>query len=374
LENKKVVVVGPHQIEGNPNWGAFRRTELLISLFIDLGFTVYLVPTNVIRKKLKHKRCFLELSGLYFWGKPKLNDIHEIEVYKCNPSGSKTLSRYTTVEGLSNYTIIFRYFTSLDLFFSFFKDMGVNHEHVYIDVDDDPFDLIKGKWLKIKRGLIKLKLVILLKRKFKLIFSTNDRNIFLSKWLGLTIPNYLCSDLNFSQTTNFTNRLEILFVGNMFHYPNKQGVIWFFQNIWEFVSELDLNFTIIGKMPKDMIVKSHKKISYLEDITDIELSEIYSNTNLAIVPIHEGAGSCVKTLEAYFNGVEILSTSKGMRGIQSSEIIENVRVSDDPNFWINVIHNLCIESKFAVNKSKIIRVPNDYNRESILNKLKSFVN
>jgi hypothetical protein len=127
-------------------------------------------------------------------------------------------------------------------------------------------------------------------------------------------------------------------------------------------------------MPKDMIVKSHKKISYLEDITDIELSEIYSNTNLAIVPIHEGAGSCVKTLEAYFNGVEILSTSKGMRGIQSSEIIENVRVSDDPNFWINVIHNLCIESKFAVNKSKIIRVPNDYNRESILNKLKSFVN
>jgi hypothetical protein len=374
LENKKVVVVGPHQIEGNANWGAFRRTELLISLFIDLGFTVHLVPTNLIRKKLKHKRRFLELSGLYIWGKPKLKDIHEIEVYKCNPSGNKTLSRNITLEELNKNTIIFRYFNSLDLFLSLFKNMGFNQEHVYIDVDDDPFDLIKGKWRKIKKGLIKLKLLILLKREFKLIFSTNDRNVFLSKWLGLTIPNYLCSDFNLLRTTNFTNKLEILFVGNMWHNPNKQGLNWFFENIWEFVSELDLKFTIIGKIPKDMIVKSHKKIRYLEDITDIELIEIYSNTNLAIVPIHEGAGSCVKTLEAYFNGSEILSTSKGMRGIYSSEIIENARVSDDPNFWINVIHNLCIDNKFAIKKNKIIRVPNEYNRESILNKLKCFIN
>jgi hypothetical protein len=45
----------------------------------------------------------------------------------------------------------------------------------------------------------------------------------------------------------------------------------------------------------------------------------------------------------------------------------------DPNFWINVIHNLCIDNKFAIKKNKIIRVPNEYNRESILNKLKSFI-
>lgn len=112
-------------------------------------------------------------------------------------------------------------------------------------------------------------------------------------------------------------QIDLVFVGPEAHEPNKQGMTWFMENVWETISSRisSLNLHIIGKWTdstKDQWKKKYKNVIFEGFVPDL-VNAIQGR--VLIVPIFEGSGIRMKILEAANIGVPFISTSIGSVGL-----------------------------------------------------------
>lgn len=110
---------------------------------------------------------------------------------------------------------------------------------------------------------------------------------------------------------------RILFIGQLDYPPNKNGIIHFLNNIYPLIRAIvpDVEFHIIGKSDNSNLIRfieSNDGVSYMGYVENI-LKE-YAECRVVVVPIYQGAGSCVKFVEGLFANRPLVSTSVGSRG------------------------------------------------------------
>lgn len=142
---------------------------------------------------------------------------------------------------------------------------------------------------------------------------------------GTRIPDYK-KDKSINRTIDISQKPFILFVGSLDYKPNNDGLIWFITNV---ISEIgcEFEFLIIGsgspsKKLKDLIVNSIN-VRFLGCVESLE--DYYNAVDVVVIPILSGSGTRLKALEAMSYGCAIVSTLKGVEGINISKevIIEN---------------------------------------------------
>lgn len=114
----------------------------------------------------------------------------------------------------------------------------------------------------------------------------------------------------------------LLFVGRMNYQPNYMGVDSFLKNIWPSVSAKFplLQFRIVGAKAPDEYVEKWKAIANVEYMGFAEnLEPVYEKCLAAVVPIEQGSGTCIKTLESLAYSRLCLSTPFGARGLDKNE-------------------------------------------------------
>lgn len=111
---------------------------------------------------------------------------------------------------------------------------------------------------------------------------------------------------------------KIVFIGGFYHFPNRDGIMWFLENCWPAIAVAipDIQLDIIGPnweygtlgVSKDSVSRIHCK-GYVEDLSDAIAGCIM------IVPLRIGSGMRMKIIDGVNNQCSIVTTTIGVEGI-----------------------------------------------------------
>lgn len=199
-----------------------------------------------------------------------------------------------------------------------------------------------------------------------------DREI-LTKFLGqnnriYTSPAVIQTDINSpSQFIPCTgNRLT--FVGSETHYPNLDALIWFCKEIAPYLRKKNFKFTlqVIGKWKTHIKELQHscpemEAVGYIKDLPS------FLKGSIALIPIRIGSGMRMKILEAVSADIPIITTTKGVEGIDLLNKEEYLKADSTTEFAdaiINLSQNIVLQEKL-VRQAKI-KIRDIYNPSSML--------
>jgi glycosyltransferase involved in cell wall biosynthesis len=136
---------------------------------------------------------------------------------------------------------------------------------------------------------------------------------------------------------------EILFVGSLDYYPNEEGLIWFLKNVLPYINK-SINLKVIGSGKSsselNQLINLNKNVQLIGFVESLD--DYYLTTDIVIIPIISGSGTRLKALEAMKFQKAIVTTSKGIEGI---EIIDEVIIEDDPQIMAKGITDLLDNSQ-----------------------------
>lgn len=130
----------------------------------------------------------------------------------------------------------------------------------------------------------------------------------------------------------------ILFVGSLDYTPNQEGLIWFIQKVIRHIkTDFMLRIVGSGNCSDELlgIIHNSKDCELIGFVENVEI--FYLQADLVVIPILSGSGTRLKALEAMKYQKAIVSTSKGIEGI---EIIDEVIIEDEPIKMAMAIDNL----------------------------------
>ncbi|MEO0842461.1 MAG: glycosyltransferase [Cyanobacteria bacterium J06643_5] len=174
--------------------------------------------------------------------------------------------------------------------------------------------------------------------------SKKDRNI-LTSLFAIPEKNIIVKPPQLSEFVSKIKRnLEkienksLLFWAAMNRPENEQAAINFIQNCFTDLLKIDPEYKlyIVGSNPSLKIKQLESEniivTGFIEDPSDF-----FEKAQIGIVPLLQGAGIKLKTLEMMQAGLPVISTSIGAEGIENST---NIFVNDNFGDWLNIITNL----------------------------------
>ena len=147
-------------------------------------------------------------------------------------------------------------------------------------------------------------------------------------WQGIT-----------NKTTRDQEIVDLLFIGSN-HPPNIDGINYFYQKVFlPFLRPKGISLSIAGKVCDNINIEDPKvkKIGFYNG----NIGDLYSSTKVIIIPILEGSGLSIKTMEAMAFGKPIVTTPKGARGmnIDANPFII-IDIKKDPESFATAILSL----------------------------------
>jgi len=158
---------------------------------------------------------------------------------------------------------------------------------------------------------------------------------------------------------------NLLFCGSLDYPPNKEGLIWFYEEIWPLIITQinDVKLTIIGR--GDTTPYKHfendLRINLVGEVDDV--TTYYKKNYIAIVPLLSGSGTRLKILEAMSFGNPTVTTSIGIEGIKAENNKETL-IADSPEAFANsvvkIIKSPELGETIRVNANQLIKATYDW--------------
>lgn len=162
------------------------------------------------------------------------------------------------------------------------------------------------------------------------------------------ITAYVFEEFREGLQEDFAQREGLLFVGGFAHPPNADAVLWFAREIYPRIRE---KTEAAGQRAPEFIVVGSKvteEIQALEQpgngiiirgfVSEEELSRLYGECRIVVVPLRYGAGVKGKVVEAIYNGAPIVTTAIGAEGIPQVEDV--LLVEDEPERFADAVAEL----------------------------------
>jgi glycosyltransferase involved in cell wall biosynthesis len=160
-----------------------------------------------------------------------------------------------------------------------------------------------------------------------------------TKTVFYELPNG--SDVTERQFQPITSHYKkFLFVGSLNYFPNVNGVKWFVDTIFKHLP-VSFELNIVGKSPNQEDFKyldNYPNINLIGQVESVEA--FYKNHDAFIVPLLEGSGTRLKILEALSYGKLVLSTPKGIEGINAKDGVHYLEFDNFETFKTNIINQL----------------------------------
>lgn len=145
------------------------------------------------------------------------------------------------------------------------------------------------------------------------------------------------------------NRPQVFYAGTLSWEPNSDGLKWFIKHIWPKVlaTEGSAALMVCGKGADEeltQLLTNSQGVHYLGFVDNLEA--IMSTCRAAIVPLRFGSGMKIKTFDALYRGLPLVTTSIGAEGID----IENethALVTDDPKEFSEALVKLLSQLSYA---------------------------
>jgi glycosyltransferase involved in cell wall biosynthesis len=155
-------------------------------------------------------------------------------------------------------------------------------------------------------------------------------------------------DTNYFSVHNNTHpEKDLVFVGGMGWFPNKDGILFFINEVLpKIITKLpSIKLVLVGKSDGVDIPKSFQENIYTTGFVD-DFRPIVANAKVYILPIRVGSGTRLKLLEAMSMGKAIVSTSIGAEGVELTQD-KSIMYADDAETFANTIFELIGNDKKA---------------------------
>lgn len=156
---------------------------------------------------------------------------------------------------------------------------------------------------------------------------------------------------------------KLIFVGGCNHYPNLNGLEWFFKTIWDKILNIkpDVTIDIVGNWDekyKNEFVNKYRNVNFLGFVND--LSSVLKNA-IMVVPLKIGSGMRMKLVDAANYGCPFVTTSVGVEGLHFKNN-KDCYIEDNENEFaikvISLIENQELQKTFSQNIKNIFE--NEY--------------
>lgn len=164
---------------------------------------------------------------------------------------------------------------------------------------------------------------------------------------------------------------RLTFVGSEDHYPNLDAVIWFCKEIAPCLRKKGFNFTfqVIGKWHTIYAKELSNSCPELELVGYIEDLHSFLLGSICVVPVRIGSGMRMKILDAVLSKIPIVTTTKGIEGIDfrdGEECLKTDRADDFADTIIDLAANVDLQEKL-VNQADY-RLRQLYNPQKMLDR------
>lgn len=163
-------------------------------------------------------------------------------------------------------------------------------------------------------------------------------------------------DLDFDKTEK-----ALLYIGTLSWEANIDGLVWFYNEIWEKVKQKhpDIKLYIVGKKPDarlKALTEKDKNIILTGFVEDVE--PYFQKARIFITPLRFGSGIKVKVVNALYRAIPCVTTSIGTEGLKVKDG-EHIFIKDNPVQYAEAIDILLkdkeIWRKISINARKIAR-------------------
>ena len=164
---------------------------------------------------------------------------------------------------------------------------------------------------------------------------------------------------------------NILYMGNLSWSANLSGLTWFVESVLPKIIEKipDAQLTIVGSGPNKELFSNHANVKYLGYVQDI--THIYDNQSVFIVPLFEGSGIRIKILDAFNHEIPVVSTLLGCKTIGATDEKEILIADDVVEFAdciINILTDINLSTNLSINAKKFFEM-----NYSIVTRQKEFI-
>lgn len=136
---------------------------------------------------------------------------------------------------------------------------------------------------------------------------------------------------------------DLLFVGSG-HMPNRDAITWFIDNVMPLINE-NISLNIVGSICKVIDVKPNNRVNLKGFVSDEELTNLYSNSKIVIIPLRYGAGVKGKLIEALYYNSTVVTNSVGIEGTTLTQNDICLVEGFDPKAWADTINELYMNNE-----------------------------
>jgi sugar transferase (PEP-CTERM/EpsH1 system associated) len=142
---------------------------------------------------------------------------------------------------------------------------------------------------------------------------------------------------------------RLVFTGNLGYFPNIDAICWFADHvlprIWQ--AEPDTRLTIAGARPHRRVLALAERDARVEVHGDVEhLHPFLASARMAVAPMRAGSGQLLKVLEALATGTPVVTTTRGISGIEATNG-EHLLVADAPEAFAAHVISVLRDDRLA---------------------------
>jgi glycosyltransferase involved in cell wall biosynthesis len=168
-----------------------------------------------------------------------------------------------------------------------------------------------------RRNLIRFEHAVFSRAGLRLAYSRVDQKRYEALYpaLPFAVTSNGVNPVGLRPSTPSPPATKVLFLGSLSYLPNVEGLFWFLDEVKPRLPKT-VELVVAGSTPTEEVkARLHQEGVTLHD-TPLDLGPIYEAASLLIVPLLSGSGTRGKILEALMYGRPVLTTSKGVEGLE----------------------------------------------------------
>jgi glycosyltransferase involved in cell wall biosynthesis len=209
------------------------------------------------------------------------------------------------------------------------------------------------------------------------VFCISDTDkVFIQKQYKVKNIEFVPLGLNFTEETKFSDQLttKFLFIGKLDWPPNKDGLMWFLDNVWNQLIQLrdDIQLVIVGGGDSAWLKNKLpiKGVDFRGRVEEVQ--SVYDEIDFALIPIFYGSGTRIKVLEAVSKQKPIISTEMGVMG--SNLLSDHFLSAQTQNEWIDCLAKAQLNQEMINMAQKAhAYLEKDFDEKRVSQKLEDFL-
>jgi len=219
-------------------------------------------------------------------------------------------------------------------------------------------------WFKLRRYLSRL----LVTFQACTVVSEQEQELFKSSFPAYqhdvkVLPN--CMNLKDYENIQVESKPnQLIFTGSFRYNANYEAMLWFVGEVFPLVLQKrpDTKLVITGDH-MGLPLPSVKNITLAGYVDDIKT--MIASSAVAIAPLWSGGGTRLKILEAMAIGIPVVTTTKGVEGLDA-KTGEHLFIADDPALFadsvVKLLSNLDLRQNLARNATQLVKDRYDWAR------------